>query len=199
MGYREHLSKDPVLRRIIRTTGPVAVKRRPGTFQYLCRSVLSQQISTSVARVLEQRLDALLVPYGFTPEGVMEVPFEKLRAVGLSRVKTDYLRNIAEFYQDLRLDDRLIGGLDDEALIELLTQIKGVGRWTVEMLLMFSLGRKDVLPFDDFGIRQSMSLHYGLNGLKGAELREEMMRISAPWSPYRTYAALHLWRVKDLA
>ncbi|MFM7217107.1 MAG: DNA-3-methyladenine glycosylase family protein [Bacteroidota bacterium] len=197
MRYHEHLSKDPVLRKIIRTTGPVVVRKRPDTFKYLCRSVLAQQISTTVARILEERLHALIPEDKFNPEAVLRLQADRLRSIGLSRIKTEYLRNIATFYQDLELEDPVLSKLDDESVIELLTQIKGVGRWTVEMLLMFSLGRKDVFPLDDFGIRQAMMTHYPLSGLKGAGLRSAMQQIAMPWAPYRTYAALHLWRMKD--
>lgn len=197
MGYVEHLSKDAVLRRLIESSGPLKITRTPGTCLFLCRSIVSQQISTHVARILEQRLIALLPEGEFYPESLLEVSEKRLRGIGLSAVKASYVHNVARFFDDLRLDDNSFEKLDDESIVELLTQIKGIGRWTVEMLLMFSLGRKDVFPLDDYGIRKSMEDRFSIKSRSAGELKQKMADLSSEWSPYRTYAALHLWRAKD--
>jgi DNA-3-methyladenine glycosylase II len=197
MGYVSHLSRDPVMKRIVRLTGPVRVKKNPGACLFLCRSILSQQISTKAAQAIEARLLQLLPETDFRPEHLLEISQERLRTCGVSSAKAAYLHNVAGFFHDLELDDAIINRMSEESIIELLTQIKGVGRWTVEMLLMFSLGRKDVFPLDDYGIRQSMSSYYGLSGMKNSAMKQAMLDISTRWSPYRTYAALHLWRAKD--
>jgi DNA-3-methyladenine glycosylase II len=122
---------------------------------------------------------------------------ERLRAIGLSATKADYLHNVARYFRDLSLEDAVFRKLDDESVIQLLTEIKGVGRWTAEMTLMFSLGRKDVFSSDDYGIQQAMIRLYNLEGGNRRMLKTEMERIAMAWSPYRTYACLHLWKSKD--
>ncbi|MES1249734.1 MAG: DNA-3-methyladenine glycosylase 2 family protein, partial [Chitinophaga rupis] len=126
-------------------------------------------------------------------------PYETLRSIGLSGAKTSYIHNVARFALEQGMDHKVLRKMDNEALIGHLTQIKGVGRWTVEMLLMFTLGREDVFSVDDLGIRQAMIRLYRLDGADKKKLREDMLRISAKWAPYRTYACLHLWHHKDNA
>ena len=108
-----------------------------------------------------------------------------------------YVQNVAAFCFEHKITDKKLHKLSNEEIIELLTQIKGVGKWTVEMLLMFSLGREDVFAVDDLGIQQAMAQLYKLDGTNKKILKENMLKISAKWSPYRTYACLHLWRWKD--
>ncbi|MFM9026771.1 MAG: DNA-3-methyladenine glycosylase family protein [Bacteroidota bacterium] len=198
MGYIEHLSGDPVMRRLIRVTGPVRIKRTRGACLFLCRSVVSQQISTQVARILEQRLMSLLPSNEFQPLHLLQVPEKSLRAIGLSAVKASYIHNVARYFEDLALDDNIHDKMDDESVIERLTQVKGIGRWTVEMLLMFSLGRKDVFPLDDYGILKSMEQYFSLTAASKSEMKKKIESLSISWSPYKTYAALHLWKARDL-
>jgi DNA-3-methyladenine glycosylase II len=157
---------------------------------------MSQQLSTKVAKVIFQRFLDL---YGGEPEPaeIAATPFDKLRTIGLSNSKTQYVLNVAAFAAENDLTDRRLKKMSDEEVIELLTQIKGVGRWTVEMLLMFTLGRPDVFAVDDYGIQVAMKKLYKLNDSNKKEMKENMQKIAAKWSPYRTYACLHLWQWKD--
>jgi DNA-3-methyladenine glycosylase II len=198
MDYLVHLTKDRRMRKLIERSGPLKVTRRKNVFLFLCRSVISQQLSTKVARIIEQRFLELLVD-GTGPEAVLKVDASKLRAIGFSATKAAYVHNIAQYFSDLALTDKSFSKLDDESVIELLTPIKGVGRWTAEMTLMFSLGREDVFAVDDYGIQQSMAEVYQLDGADKRVLKERMLTISRRWSPYRTYACLHLWKARDLS
>lgn len=132
-----------------------------------------------------------------TPEQIAATPFEKLRAIGMSNAKTQYVLNVAQFAIDHKLDDKKLKKMSNEEIIALLTQIKGVGRWTVEMLLMFTLGREDVFAVDDYGIQVAMKKIYKLDDTNKKEFKEKMVKVSTKWSPYRTFACLHLWRWKD--
>jgi DNA-3-methyladenine glycosylase II len=122
---------------------------------------------------------------------------EVLRDIGLSNAKAQYVLNVAQFAIDNNLDDKRLKKMSNDEIIDLLTQIKGVGRWTVEMLLMFTLGREDVFAVDDYGIQVAMKKIYKLDDSNKKEMREKMLKLSQKWSPYRTYACLHLWQYKD--
>lgn len=122
---------------------------------------------------------------------------ESLRGIGLSGAKTAYVHNVAAYFLEHNITDTTLEKMSDEEVVETLLPIKGVGRWTVEMLLMFTLGREDVFAPDDLGIQQAMMGLYGLNASSKKELIAEMRRIAEEWKPYRTYACLHLWRWKD--
>lgn len=165
----------------------------------LCASIMSQQLSTKVARVLYHRFLELYEGNEPTPEQIVATPFEKLRAIGMSNAKTQYILNVAQFAIDHQLSDKKLKKMSDEEIIELLTQIKGVGRWTVEMLLMFTLGREDLFSVDDYGIQTAMKKLYRLDDTKKKEFKEKLLKISQKWSPYRTFACLHLWHWKDNA
>jgi DNA-3-methyladenine glycosylase II len=120
-----------------------------------------------------------------------------LRGIGLSNSKVNYVQNVATFFIENKVTDKQLYTMPPEQVIELLTQIKGVGKWTVEMLLMFSLGQEDVFAVDDLGIQQAMIKLYKMKFESKKELRTKMLKKSLPWSPYRTYACLHLWQWKD--
>lgn len=160
---------------------------------------MSQQLSTKVAQVIYRRFLELYEGGEPTPQQVVDTPFEKLRAIGLSNAKAQYVLNVARFAIDHDLNDKKLKKMSDEEIIELLTQIKGVGRWTVEMLLMFTLGREDVFSVDDYGIQSAMKKIYKLDDLAKKNMREKILKISQKWSPYRTYVCLHLWHWKDNA
>jgi DNA-3-methyladenine glycosylase II len=140
-------------------------------------------------------LDLFPEAYPF-PEALLALDLPTLRSAGLSRQKATYIQNVAEFFQRENLIGKDLADMDDETVIRYLTQIKGVGRWTVEMLLMFTLNRPDVLPLDDLGIQQAMQLLYNFEE-KGRALKKRMLELAEPWRPYRTYASLYLWRWKD--
>jgi DNA-3-methyladenine glycosylase II len=197
MSYIEHLSKDKRLAKVIANHEAFELTSRKNICLRLCASIMSQQLSTKVAQVLHKRFLELYDGKEPTPEQIVATPFDKLRAIGLSNAKTQYVLNVAQFAIDHGLDDKKIRKMKDEEVIELLTQIKGVGRWTVEMLLMFTLGREDLFSIDDYGIQTAMKKIYRLDDSNKKQFREKLLKISGKWSPYRTYACLHLWHWKD--
>ncbi|HSC52843.1 MAG TPA: hypothetical protein VLC98_04450 [Phnomibacter sp.] len=163
----------------------------------LMHAIMSQQLSTKVAMVFRERFHGLCGSDNPTVQKVLSVSYEQLRSIGLSHAKAMYIHNVARFCLEQSLTDKKLAGKSNEDIIALLTQIKGVGQWTVEMLLMFSLGREDVFPTDDLGIQQAMIKLYGIKAGNKKELQLKMQRIAEKWRPYRTYACLHLWAWKD--
>lgn len=195
MEHINHLKKDKKFATII--SEPVKELRRHKNISLaLIGSIMSQQLNTKVAKILHERFLKL---YDCEPtlQQIIDTPFEKLRSIGLSNAKTNYVHNIAKFCLEKNITDRQLNKMTSEEIIELLTEIKGVGRWSVEMLLMFSLGREDVFAIDDFGIQQAMIKLYKLDKSDKRLLREKMLKISKKWSPYRTYACIYLWQWKD--
>ena len=197
MEYLSHLQKDKKLKKILDGQSTQKLKFHKNICLRLCASIMSQQLSTKVAEVIFRRFLELYGGEEPTPQQIADTPFDRLRAIGLSNAKTQYVLNVARFAIDHDISDSTLKKLGNEEIIELLTQIKGVGRWTVEMLLMFTLGREDVFAPDDYGIQVAMKKLYGIDGTNRKQLREEMIKISARWKPYRTYACLHLWQWKD--
>jgi DNA-3-methyladenine glycosylase II len=194
--YISHLSKDRKLAKLLAQQEVFKLCKRRQIYLHLCGSIMSQQLSTRVAEVIHKRFLKLYSGKP-TPQKILDTPFDTLRAIGLSNAKTKYIRNVAQFTLEKGMDPKLLHKMNDEELIAHFTQIKGVGRWTAEMLLMFTLGREDVFSVDDLGIQNAMIGIYKLDKTDRKKLREEMLRISAKWSPYRTYACLHLWHHKD--
>lgn len=199
MGYIEHLCKDKKLSKLINGSEPFQLKFHKNICLRLCASIMSQQLSTKVATVIYKRFLELYGGQEPTPQQIIETPFDKLRAIGLSNAKTQYVLNVAQFAIDHQITDQKLKKMSDNEIIELLTQIKGVGRWTAEMLLMFTLGREDLFSIDDYGIQTAMKKLYSLDETNKKEFREKLLKISKKWSPYRTYACLHLWHWKDNA
>lgn len=197
MKHKEHLSKDRKLRKLIETIEVPALKKRRNIFTYLCGSIMSQQLSTKVADVIFKRYIKLYGGKEPTPQQVLDTPFEVLRGIGLSNAKVNYVQNVARFELEQGLNHKKLQAMDNEEVIAYLTTIKGVGRWTVEMLLMFALGREDIFAVDDLGIQQAMTGLYKLDATDKKQMKADMLRISEKWSPYRTYACMHLWRWKD--
>ncbi len=197
MEYVAHLSKDKKLKKLVESAEPHQLKKRKNICSYLCASIMSQQLSTKVATVIHNRFLALYGGKEPLPQQIIDTSFEKLRGIGLSNAKVNYVKNVAQFELDFGMDAKRLHKMDNEAVISYLTQIKGVGRWTTEMLLMFALGREDVFAVDDLGIQNAMINLYKLDNSDKKKLREDMLRISKKWSPYRTYACLHLWQWKD--
>ena len=197
MHYIEHLSRDRKLKKLIDNGLPHTLKKRKNICNYLCASIMSQQLSTKVATVIHNRFLALYGNREPTAQQIIDTPFETLRGIGLSNAKVSYVKNVAQFEIEQGMDARKLRQMDNEEVIAYLTPIKGVGRWTVEMLLMFALGREDVFAPDDLGIQNAMIKLYKLDKSDKRKLREEMLQVSARWSPYRTYACVHLWRWKD--
>jgi len=196
MSYTEHLKKDKKLAKILGDT--VHELQFHGNIPLrLMASIMSQQLSTKVAAVIFKRFLELFGGEEPTPGQILALPHETLRNIGLSNAKVTYVQNVATFCIAHAVTDKKLLAMTDDAIVELLVQIKGVGRWTVEMLLMFSLGREDIFPLDDLGIQQAITGVYKLENLTKKELQQKMLTIAKPWIPYRTYACLHLWRWKD--
>jgi len=197
MSYVIHLSKDKKLKKLIENGQVFTLKQKKAVYLQLCGSIMSQQLSTKVADVIWKRFLALYEKQNPSPEQILSTPHETLRSIGLSNAKASYIQNVARFALDQGMAWQQLKKMDNEEVIIHLTQIKGVGRWTTEMLLMFALGREDVFAVDDLGIQQAMINLYKLDNTDKKKLREEMLRISSKWSPFRSYACLHLWRWKD--
>lgn len=195
--YTLHLSKDKKIKKLIEHHGVFTLTRRKNVCIYLCASIMSQQLSTRVADVIYQRFLNLYGGKEPKPEQIIDTAPETLRAIGLSNAKTGYVQNVARFALEQGMDQRKLGKMDDEEVITYLSQIKGVGRWTVEMLLMFALGRENVFAPDDLGIQNAMIALYKLDRTDKRQFREDMLRVANKWSPYRTYACMYLWRWKD--
>jgi DNA-3-methyladenine glycosylase II len=169
--------------------------RRPGdAYGALLRAIVGQQLSTKAARSIFERLVVLFGDRTPTPRELLEVDPEQLRAVGLSRPKVAYLRDLAEHIEDGELDLEHLAELPDEEVAEQLIAIKGLGQWTVDMFLIFHLGRPDVLPVGDLGIRRAAQVQYGLGELPDPE---ELRLLAEPWRPHRSLACLYLWRSLD--
>ena len=196
--YISHLSKDRKFARVLSDMTPLKLTKKKQVHLHLCGSIMSQQLSTKVAAVIYKRFFNL---YTGTPSPgqILDTSYETLRSIGLSGAKVNYIHNVARFAMEHGMDHRVLGKMSNEEVIEYLTRIKGVGRWTAEMLLMFTLGREDVFAVDDLGIQQAMIRIYNLDNSDKKKFREDMLRISNKWAPYRTYACLHLWRHKEKA
>jgi len=199
MDYRTHLAKDKKFKKLIADQEQQKVSKSKNVLYYLIASIMSQQLSAKVASTIKQRFIDLYDGRIPTAEEVAATPFETLRSIGLSNAKARYVHNVAQFAIGNGMDHRKLHRMDNESVIALLTQIKGVGRWTAEMLLMFGLGREDIFAIDDWGVQNAMIHIYKLDPTDKKAFREELLRISAKWSPYRTYACMHLWRWKDNA
>lgn len=197
MDYLSHLSKDKKLAKMLTDHEPFKLKFHKNICLRLCASIMSQQLSTKVAKVIYHRFLELYGGEEPTPEQIVATPADKLRTIGLSNAKTQYVINVAQFAIDHKLDDKMLKKMTDEEIVALLTQIKGVGKWTVEMLLMFTLGKPDVFAVDDYGIQVAMKKLYRLDDSNKKVFKEKMLNISKKWSPYRTYACMHLWNWKD--
>ena len=192
-----HLSKDRKLKKLIENNGVFTLTKRKNVCIYLCASIMSQQLSTKVADVIYQRFLNLYGTKEPTPEQILTTAPETLRAIGLSNAKVSYVHNVARFAIEQGMDHRKLSKMNDEEVIVYLSQIKGVGRWTVEMLLMFALGREDVFALDDLGIQNAMITLYKLDRTDKKQFREDMLRVAKKWIPYRSYACMYLWRYKD--
>ena len=195
MSYTHVLKKDKKLATIIK--GKHKLRLHKNIPLRLMASIMSQQLSTKVADVIYRRFIALYNGKEPNPQQVLDTPIEKLRSVGLSNAKVNYVKNVAAFCIEHKITDKKLSTMENEAIITLLTQIKGVGQWTVEMLLMFALGREDVFAVDDLGIKNAMIALYKMKADNNKTLKEKMLKISTQWGPYRTYACLHLWGWRD--
>ncbi len=196
MSYKAHLKKDAKLAALL-NEDTHELKRRKNTPIRLIASIISQQLSTKVAKIIFDRFLNLYDGKEPSCAQVLATDPIVLRSIGLSNSKVAYVQNVAQFFLDQKITDKQLYSMEPEQVIELLTQIKGVGRWTVEMLLMFSLGHENVFAVDDLGIQQAMIRLYNIKYETKKELQAKMIKKSLTWSPYKTYACLHLWKWKD--
>ena len=193
---------DPVMAGLIRRyEEPEGVLARRGlrpsdAYGALVRSIVGQQISTKAAKSIFGRVTGMFGDRTPTPDELLATDPEQLRAAGLSRMKVVFLRDLAEHVVQGLLDLERLPELPDHEVLAQLTQVKGLGPWTVHVFLIFHLGRPDVLPVGDLGIRRAVQLEYGLAGLPDVP---ELERIAEPWRPWRTLACLYLWRSLDNA
>ena len=192
-----HLKKsDPVMARLIAEIGPCRyeVKNFGTHFDALCRSIIYQQLSTKAAGTIHGRFLDLFPNRQPSPDAVLRLPEETLRGVGLSRQKLNYLRDLASKVHTGALPLDHLDTLPDQEIIDYLVQVKGIGVWTAQMFLMFRLGRLDVLPVLDLGIRNAIKRAYKVRGVPNAK---RMTKIGAPWTPYASVACWYLWRSLD--
>jgi DNA-3-methyladenine glycosylase II len=187
-----HLKKaDPVLAAIIQKAGPYRAKYMEPVFQTLVRSIVYQQLSGKAAMTIFNRLAEAAEVTPLTPEAILKMRPQKMRKLGLSKQKTIYIRELAKLTRDGDIQFERLPEMEDAAIIETLTRVKGVGVWTVQMFLMFALQRPNVLPVGDLGVRAAMKKAYGLAELPKPQ---EMESIAAAWHPYRSIASWYMWR-----
>jgi DNA-3-methyladenine glycosylase II len=197
----QHLAGvDPIMRRLIREVGPCTLKPnvRRSPFESLARAIAYQQLHDKAAESILRRFIALFPGRRFpAPDDVLAKSPRSIRAAGFSRAKTLALRDLAAKALDGTVPTgRAIARLDDESIVERLSEVRGIGRWTVEMLLIFHLGRPDVLPIDDYGVRNGFRIAYGCRAMPTAQ---EVRQYGERWKPYRTTASWYLWRAADRA
>ena len=198
----EHLrSVDHVMRRLIDERGPIDPETdrrgsRPNAYEALARAIVGQQLSTKAARSIWERLVGVFDGAFPPPAELLAAAPESLRGAGLSGAKVGFLRDLAERIEDGRIDLAGLANLPDEDVVAELIEVKGIGRWTAEMFLIFHLARPDVVSTGDLGIRRAIQIAYGLDDLPGPT---ELERIAEPWRPHRTLACLYLWRSLDNA
>ena len=191
---QNHLAQaDPVLAAIISRHGPCTLQPQKKYFVALAKAILSQQLSVKAATTIFRRFKEKLDGH-VTPEKILQLRLPQFRAVGISRQKTGYLRDLAAHWQAGHLAPRRLIKMSDEEVIAALTQVKGIGRWTAEMFLIFSLLRPDVLPVDDLGFRNAVQRAYGLRRLPEAK---RLTQMASCWRPYRSVATWYLWASLD--
>jgi len=193
---RELMNADKVLRRLMEEGGPIDPKMdrrgsRPNPYEALARAIVGQQLSTKAAASIWSKLIALFDDQTPEPEALLRRRPATLRKAGLSNAKVEFLRDLARRVEDGRLDLKRLSKLSDEDITAELLEVKGIGRWTAEMFLIFHLGRPDVAAVGDLGIRRAVQIAYGMDELPGPE---DLDRIAEKWRPHRTLASLYLWR-----
>jgi len=184
------LRKDPVLCDIIETVGEFKLKKKSQHFAVLVESIISQQLATSAADAIFKRFRGLYPKFPSAAE-VLGTRKSKLRTVGLSGMKVEYLKDLAKHVETGKLDMKAISKMNDEDVIAQLTQVKGIGRWTAEMFLIFSLGRMDVFPVGDLGLRRGVQMAFSL---KEMPKPKETEKFGDRWRPYRSVATWYLWK-----
>jgi DNA-3-methyladenine glycosylase II len=187
---------DPIMRAAIEHVGPCTLVLSSNVFEALIDAIISQQISVKAADAIVGRLRATLPNGLITPEALAPLDIDTLRSCGLSTPKAKYVRNLLEHIESGQLDLAHLSELDDEVVIEQLIAVKGIGRWTAEMILIFCFGRADVLPVDDLGFLEGVREAYAL---PERPTKKEMVQRGELWRPYRTFATWYMWSVRRLA
>ncbi|TMC18623.1 MAG: DNA-3-methyladenine glycosylase 2 family protein [Chloroflexi bacterium] len=191
-----HLSDvDPIMRATIERVGPCTLQPDPDIFNALVEAIISQQISVKAAAAITARVRATLPDGKVTPENLLLLDFDRLRALGLSTAKARYVLNLLEHVHSGQLQLATLPELADEEVITRLTAVKGIGRWTAEMCLIFTMGRPDVLPIDDLGFLEGVRVAYELLARPS---KQEIRERAELWRPYRTFATWYMWRVRRL-
>jgi DNA-3-methyladenine glycosylase II len=191
---RALMRRDRRLAHIIKVAGPCTMEHRGDPYRMLLRSVVHQQLAGAAARTIDARLRAPWRGRYPRPEVLLAAPPEQLRAAGLSRQKIAAVRAVAEAFEAGEVSNRGLRRMDDAAVVAAVTKIRGIGEWTAHMLLMFSLGRPDVLPVGDYGVRKGAMLLYDLSDLPKPR---ELEALAGPWRPYRSIASWYLWRAAE--
>ena len=190
-----HLRKcDPVLRAIIERVGPYRMEYSPAEFSSLAEAIVYQQLNGSAAATIWKRFSALAGD-PLTPQGILKLTDQQLRSVGLSKQKSSYLKDLAAKTASGLLDFAKLPELSDEEVVKHLTQVKGIGVWTAQMFLIFSLRRPNVLPTGDYGLQMAFKKHYKKRKLPKPK---DMERIARAWEPYRSVACWYMWRSLDI-
>jgi DNA-3-methyladenine glycosylase II len=191
---KKHLKKsDSVMAQVVTALPLMTRSSEPDAWRALTSSIIGQQISVHAARAVRGRFAALENTEFVSPHFVLATDDETLRGAGLSRAKVLAVRDLAARLEDGRLQPERFAAMSDEEVIAALIPTRGIGRWTAEMFLMWSLGREDVLAVDDLGLRNAMKRLYNLPELSASEMR----RLAEPWRPYRSVASMYLWRWLD--
>lgn len=190
-----HLAERcPHMRELVRRVGPCGLQTQPDGFQMLVRSITAQQISGKAARAIGRRLRERIEPASLNAESVIACGDEGLRSAGYSARKASYVLGLASAVLERRIDLDAMRRLDDDQVIDRLTALRGIGVWTAKMFLIFSLGRPDVLPYEDLGVRQALRHFHDLDELPA---RQEAIELARPWRPYASVASWYCWRSLD--
>jgi len=191
----KHLLKDKVFKDLVKNLDPLDLPQSGNVFNELVKNIVYQQISYKAADNIYARFLILIKKKKYKPKDVIALSHDELRSVGLSNQKAIYVKNISEYFIEKRLLRRNWDKFEDQEIIKILSDIKGVGVWTVQMILLFELQRPDVFPYGDLAIQQSIKELYNLDGEK-KELIKQMNKVADNWKPYRSMATLYLWSWK---
>ena len=187
-------TRDPIIARVIREVGPFLLKRNKNYFIVLCKPIISQQISTKAAESIFKRFRKIFDGKFPTPRRVLALNEAAMRGAGLSKQKTDYLKNLSGKFLDKTIRPQRLVYLSNEELIQQLIAVHGIGRWTAEMFMIFSLNRLDILPIGDLGFRLALKNLYNMKSLPSVK---KMKGLGKKWHPYETIATWYAWRTQD--
>lgn len=193
-GFDHVKKRDPRLAALMATHGVIEFHPEGELFEALVESILSQQLASPAANSIIRKVRAIYPDGRLEPLAMSGTPARKLRGAGVSPQKLGYLRDLSTRVARGEIDLESLREMEDEEIIAILDEVKGIGAWTVQMLLIFTLGRADVMPVDDLGVKKGIQ---GLYGLEDVPKRAEIERLSEKWRPYRTVASLYLWRYRD--